>query len=221
MRDNRFADRLSHVGTKDAALETAGVWLIEIAEMDAYTRATSSASKAYLTRPYDRFRPPYAKHLVNLPRQCIFAGSINPPAGGYLKDATGSRRLWPVECHGMLDLAGIERDRDQLWAEALQRYRAGAKWWLETPALEALATAEQRARFWVDPWTEQVEQWVGDKTDVSLTEVLEGALCLIEAAKQTRSAQMRVAGILTHLGFTRYRPRRDGSRQRRYTRLQS
>ena len=86
INDSWFTDRLSHVASKDAALEIAGVLIIEIAEMDALTRATSSAMKAFLTRRRDRFRPPYGKHTINLPRQCVFAGTINPPAGGYLKD---------------------------------------------------------------------------------------------------------------------------------------
>ena len=74
-----FTDRLSHVASKDAALEIAGVQIVEIAEMDALTRATSSAIKSFITRRHDRFRPPYGKHLTTLPRQCVFAGTINPP----------------------------------------------------------------------------------------------------------------------------------------------
>src|ERR1700722_5968914 len=45
----------------------------------------------------------------------------------------------------MIDRDGIEHDRDQLWAEAVARYKSGARWWLETPELEALATAEQES----------------------------------------------------------------------------
>jgi predicted P-loop ATPase len=56
-------------------------------------KATSSAIKSFLTRRHDRFRPPYGKHTIRLPRQCVFAGTINPTAGGYLKDPTGARRL--------------------------------------------------------------------------------------------------------------------------------
>ena len=96
INDAWFTDRLSHVASKDAALDTAGVLLIEIAELDALTRASPSAIKSFLTRRFDRFRPPYGKHPIRLPRQCVFAGSINPPTGGYLKDPTGSRRIWPV-----------------------------------------------------------------------------------------------------------------------------
>jgi hypothetical protein len=150
VKESWFSDRLSHMATKDAAIEVSGVWLFEIAEMDALTRSSSSTAKSFLTRRYDRFRPPHSKHPISLPRQCVFAGTINPPVGGYLKDATGARRFWPVACRGVIDREGIERDRDQLWAEAVACFKAGKNWWLQTLELEALATAEQAARFVID-----------------------------------------------------------------------
>jgi predicted P-loop ATPase len=74
------------------------VWLIEMSELDALTRAGNSAIKSFLTRRHDRYRPPYGTHVIERPRQCVFAGTINP-AGGYLKDPTGTRRFWPVACN--------------------------------------------------------------------------------------------------------------------------
>ena len=124
--DSWFTDRLSHVASKDAVLEIAGVLIVEIAEMDALTKATSSAQKSFLTRRRDRFLPPYGKHPINLPRQCVFAATINPTVGGYLKDPTGARRFWPVACRGMIDRDGLEKVRDQLWAEAVHQFKAGA-----------------------------------------------------------------------------------------------
>jgi predicted P-loop ATPase len=212
-----FTDRLSHIGSKDAAIELTGCQIIELAEMDALTKAASSTSKAYLTRQHDRFRPPYGKHTINLLRQCVFAATINPPVGGYLKDPTGARRFWPVACHGTIDRDGIERDRDQLWAEAVHRFKADEKWWLETPELEALATAEQKLRFKIDPWQAIVERWIGQRKEVSVSQVLKGAL-KIPAQEQTQRAENRVASILTNLGFTRHRPRRNGNRPRVYAR---
>jgi predicted P-loop ATPase len=217
IRDDWFTDRLSHVGSKDAVLETAGVLIVEIAEMDALTKVTPSAIKSFLTRRHDRFRPPYGKHTIRLPRQCVFAGTINPTAGGYLKDPTGARRFWPVACRGMIDCDGLERDREQLWAEAVQRYMAGAKWWLETPELEALAIAEQAARFKTDVWTQTIKRWLGRRTDVSVSEVLRGAL-KIEPRDQSHSAMIRVSSILTAMGFGQYRARRGSNRQKRYRR---
>jgi predicted P-loop ATPase len=217
IRDDWFTDRLSHVGSKDAVLETAGVLIVEIAEMDALTKATPSAIKSFLTRRHDRFRPPYGKHTIRLLRQCVFAGTMNPTAVGYLKDPTGARRFWPVTCRGMIDCDGFEHDRDQLWAEAVQRYRAGAKWWLETPELEALATAEQSARFKTDVWTQPIKRWLGRRTDVSVSEVLRGAL-KIEPRDQSHSAMIRVSNVLTAMGFGQYRARRGSNRQKRYRR---
>jgi predicted P-loop ATPase len=212
VRDAWFADRLSHVGNKDALQEMAGVWIIEIAEMGAFIGASTSAQKAFLTQRSDRYRPPYGKHLVNLPRQAVFVGTINPPVGGYLKDATGSRRLWPIACPDLIDRDGLERDRDQLWAETVHRYKAGAKWHLETPELEALATAEQRARYIVDPWEERILKWLGNRTEISIDHVLHHALKLSEV---TQSAQNRVARVLTRLGFKLYRPYKKGQKRER------
>jgi predicted P-loop ATPase len=217
IKDEWFTDRLSHLASKDAVLETAGVLLVEIAEMDALTKAKSSAIKSFLTRRHDRFRPPYGKHTIKLPRQCVFAGTINPLVGGYLKDPTGSRRFWPVACIGMIDRDGLEEVRDQLWAEAVYQYKMGASWWLETPELEALATAEQMARFAIDPWEEPIREWLGCRTDVGLTEVLEHALGLAPE-HWTQSAQKRVVHILTHMGFAKHRPRTPEGREHRYQR---
>jgi predicted P-loop ATPase len=217
INDPWFTDRLSHVANKDAALEIAGVLIVEIAEMDALTKATSSAIKSFLTRRRDRFRPPFGKHPIALPRQCVFAATINPPVGGYLKDPTGARRFWPVACRGMIDRDCLEAARDRLWAEAVHRFKAEAPWWLETPELEALATAEQAARFVVDAWEKPIREWLGDRIDVSLFEVLEHALGFA-SERQTQPAQKRVVAILTGMGFAKHRPRTPEGREHRYQR---
>jgi predicted P-loop ATPase len=218
IRDEWFTDRLSHIASKDAALEMVGVLIAEIAEMDALTRASTASTKAFISRRHDRFRPPWGKHIVSLPRQVVFAATINPPVGGYLKDPTGARRLWPVTCHGMIDRDGLDRARNQLWAEAVHRFKGGASWWLETPELEALAAAEQAARFVVDLWERPVREWLDGRADVAITEVLEHALG-IPREDWTQRAFNRVARILTNAGFVHFRPRtKKGLREYRYRR---
>jgi predicted P-loop ATPase len=217
IRDEWFTDRLSHLASKDAALEITGVLIAEIGEMDAIQRASSSTAKSFLSRREDRFRPPYGKHIISLPRQLVFAATINPPTGGYLKDPTGARRFWPVACQGMVDRDGLEKARSQLWAEAVHRFKAGASWHLETPELKALAAAEQAARFVYDVWEPPIREWLGERIDVAIPEVLEGALDLARR-DCTQSAHNRAAKILTRLGFTHCRQRTDKGREYRYRR---
>jgi predicted P-loop ATPase len=231
-----FTDRLSDLGSKDAAMETRGVWVIEIAELDTMSRAEVGTIKAFISRTHDRFRPPYGKRLVDLPRQCVFAGSVNPE-GGYLKDATGGRRFWPIRC-GTIDLEALACDRDQLWAEAVARYRAGEPWWLETRNLTELAEEEQLDRYQGDAWDDPIRdyllnehEWLANGCDgrmlrqraraqplrdVSLPEVLEHALGM-EKGRWTQADQNRVARCLISMGFQRTRMRRtDRGREWRY-----
>jgi predicted P-loop ATPase len=222
--DEWFTDRLSHVSSKDAALEIQGKLIIELGELDALIKATSSAAKAFLTRRIDSFRPPYGKHTIKSPRQCVFAGTINPPVGGYLKDPTGARRIWAVVCRGMIDCEGLKRDLDQIWAETVVRYEKGHPWHLETPELEALATAEQAARFVRDPWHETVAEFIGDRKDVSIAEVMIGALHYDPNARKDwpQTAYNRVSKILTSMGFTtKSRARKGDEREWRYRREES
>src|SRR5207247_7738015 len=109
-----------------------------------------------MSRTTDRFRPPYGRRLIESPRQCIFADSVNHT--NYLRDETASRRFWPVKSTRIL-IDELARDRDQLWAEAVVCYRAGAPWWLETPKLNQQAEAEQSARYEGDAWEPLVLEW--------------------------------------------------------------
>jgi predicted P-loop ATPase len=227
VQDDWFTDRLSHLSSKEAIQEVAGVLIIELAELDILMRTKPAAYKAFLTRRHDRFRPAYGRHMVRWKRQCIFAGTVNPPADGrYLNDQTGARRFWPATCRGRIDIDALRRDRDQLWAEANFRYRRRDPWWLETEALERLAEAEQQARIVnVDPWLPSIRDWLGDRTDVAIGEVLEHGLGLPSEQHSDNgwpdAVVKRVVKILTDLGFIKNRPRTPEGRQYRYYRAQA
>jgi len=234
-----FTDELAEIGSKDAAQQMRGVWIIEIAELDAIGRAEVSRIKAFLSRTVDRYRPPYERYVIDVPRQCVFAGSVNPDT--YLRDETGNRRFWPVRC-GTIDLDALRRDRDQLWAEALVRYREGAIWWLHDPALIAMAEEAQATRLQSDAWDDLIEHWLAFErrrvnrgyvgyddwqdeeveraaplTDVSVGEILEQAIG-VEPGRWTKSDQMRVGAYLKAAKWERYQRRGDGVREWRYRR---
>jgi putative DNA primase/helicase len=232
-----FTDELPELGSKDAAIQLQGVWIVEVAELDAIGRAEASRIKAFVTRTTDRFRPPYGRHTVEVPRQCVFAGTVNPDT--YLRDETGNRRFWPLRC-GTIDIAALAHDRDQLWAEAVARYREGAIWWLDDPTLIQAAGEAQQERFQADAWDAKIDRWLTHErsrvnygsagfddwreaeterttplTDVSVGEVLEQALS-IEPARWTKGDQMRVGTFLTRHGWERYQRREGLSRHWRY-----
>ncbi len=232
-----FTDELPDLGSKDAALHMQGIWVVEIAELDAIGRAEVSRIKAFLTRTTDRFRPPYGRHTVEIKRQCVFAGTVNPDT--YLRDETGNRRFWPIRC-GTIDIAALSRDRDQLWAEAVARFKDGAIWWLEDKALLIAARDAQAARYQADAWDARIDRWLTHETrsvnrghagwddwhdeeverpepirNVSVGEILESALG-IEPAKWNKVDQMRVGAWLKSRNWERYQCRIGTTREWRH-----
>ena len=212
-----FTDELADLGTKDSVLQTRGVWIIELSELDTLNRSEVGRIKAFMSRTTDRFRPPYGKRLVESPRQCVFAGTVNH--SNYLRDETGGRRFWPVAC-GSIDIDGLARDRDQLWAEAKARFDRGFLWWLETAELVQEAAAEQADRYEEDPWEELVARWIEDRPSAAVGEVL--SLCLDKPRAQwTQSDKNRVARCFQALGWERYRERQGARLEWRYRRVEA
>ncbi len=170
---SRGYDEIADLGSKDAALQTRGVWVIEIAELDSLSRAEVGKIKAFMSRSTDRFRPPYGKRPIQSPRQCVFAGSVNH--GTYLRDETGGRRFWPVNCPApVIDIDGLEAAKDQLWAEATSLYFDGKPWWLDSVELNREASREQEERYEGDPWDELIMEWAEGRESVSIADIHTG-----------------------------------------------
>lgn len=219
-----FTDTLPSLADRKAAAEVLhGRWIVEHGELDALGRAELSTAKAWLTSREDRYRAAYAKRADSHPRRCVFAATTNEPQ--FLRDASGGRRFWPVSV-GKIDLAALERDRDQLWAEAVHRYRAGEPWHLIDRALIVAAAETQEERYQVDAWEPLIADYLelealtqasvalraGEKKPepvrVTIQDLLAGALNL-KPERWDQIAQNRVARCLQHLGWVR-RLRRDG-----------
>ena len=210
-----FSDDIEKLGTKDAAMQIDGVWIIEMAELDSLNRADIDATKAFLSRQVDKFRPAYGRRVIEQPRRCIFAGTVN--GDSYLRDETGNRRFWPVKCTA-IDLEALAHDRDQIWAEAVKRYRDGAVWWLDDLNLIEAATDEQTARLTPDDtWTEIVLDFLSAKKETTVHEILIDALH-ISISEHGQREQTRIAKILNRVGWTRIRRRVQDGRKWVYVR---
>jgi len=98
-----------------------GSWIIEIPELQGFSKADVTTIKGFISRQSDKVRMAYAKRASVFDRQCVFIGSTNEDQ--YLRDETGNRRFWPISCHvDLIDTDHLRVERDQLWAEALFVY---------------------------------------------------------------------------------------------------
>lgn len=126
----------------------------------------------------------------------------------------------------------------------IHRFREGAIWWIEYPAILAEATTAQDNRYQSDAWDDLIEHWLTHEartvsdgypdygnsrtesvlrleplTDLSVGEILDETIGL-EPGRWTRGDQMRVSAYLKANGRERYRRRDEGgstaSREWRY-----
>lgn len=204
-----FTDGLSEFGSKDQAVEIEGKWIVELAEMKGFGKELDQI-KAFVTREAENYRPPYGRNDIHSPRKCIFAATVNPETAGYLRDGTGNRRYWPIECTKQAPELAPET-RDQLWAEAKRRYLAKESWWLDDAELLAAAEAEQKKRMVIDPWQDTIEGWLIGKQDTSVTEILSECL-KIEIGRRGHNDAIRVGRVLAAIDWIKYRPTRVNGR---------
>jgi len=219
-----YAEATESPASKDFYQSLRGRWIVEIGELQSFSRAEASVVKGALSRQVDVYRPSYGRSAREHPRSCIFVATTNE--SDYLRDPTGARRFLPVVV-GEVDVAGIELQREQLWAEALDLYRGGWPHWQLPPE----AIAEQDDRYVGDPWQDAVSDWLEGRADAgryadglarvidstTASEVLAQA-CGVELARQGRTEQMRVGAIMRRLGWARRRCMSRGARAYQFTR---
>lgn len=145
------------IGHKDAEQNLLGSWINEWGELSDMNKKETEALKNYISSEQTTFRKSFGRLAETVKRKSIIIGTTNPDHGTneYLKDRTGNRRYWPVAIKGKMknpkngkwwiNLEGLKKDRDQLWAEAVFMFKAGEKWHLLDEEVTA-AEREQRKR---------------------------------------------------------------------------
>ncbi len=188
------------VSSKDFLQSFRGKLLLEIGELQSFSRSDIAHVKSMMSTRSDNYRPSYGRTNVEFPRQCVLAGTVNGNDWG--NDDTGLRRFWPIQC-GEIQLDLLAAARDQLFAEAVALYEAGASWW-EMPAH---AEQEQAERQQFDEWTEVATTWADVELLKGATHVTVAALAIhalkIPLAQLDKPSQMRIARILRLNGWER------------------
>lgn len=171
-----------------------GKMIVEIAEMHAFSRADVNRIKGIISCRIDRYRDPYGKRTTDHPRASTFAGTTN--SKDWNRDETGARRFWPIVAND-IDLAYIEANREQLFAEAVARYKRNESWW-DVPQAEA--EAEQKLRRRPDTWDEPIADYTIGRLTLQMAELLQ-TVFKIEPANQSRPDQMRAGDSLKFIGW--------------------
>lgn len=141
-----YSDSLTTFEGKEAAEMIQGVWINEIGELNGLNRSETNAVKQFLSKVEDLFRVPYGRRTEVFKRRCVFFGTSNDDE--FLKDRTGNRRFWPIDCAIQAPTKSIwddlEREVHQIWAEAAERWRAGEPLYL-TGEVEEISKRVQAA----------------------------------------------------------------------------
>ena len=199
---------------RDALMKCQKGWGVELAELDGVTRrADQERLKAFLTETVDTFRAPYDRASIPHPRRFVFWATSNAPP---LRDSTGSTRFVTVSIPDkMLPLDWAERNRDAIWARAVQQYRAGVEWRFgdERDRIEIMDRNEDHTE--ADPWTDEIFEYLDKKEDfadiVTVAEILDHLG--INKERQNNFSSQRVRQIAEKKGWVHGRKRTNGHRR--------
>ena len=202
-----FTDDLS--GTdKDEIMKLTMYVIIEFAEFEtAYKKKEISQLKAFVSRSSDSIRRPYGADIEDVPRTSIFVGTTNKSE--FLKDPTGERRYWVIECNdgiGEIDLKTLAKERDAIWAAAKSAYQNNEQWWLNQEEDKLLAQINEIFTD-SDTWESDIANWLTNRSETTVREILCDCFNL-QPAEHKKSEQMRVADILSKMGWYKGQKRR-------------
>lgn len=211
-----FSDSHLDIGNKDAYEMIQGTLIYEIAEMHAFTKQEANKVKQFISSRDDNWVPKWVRGRIKVPRRMVFAGSINPDGAGYLRDWTGNTRFWPVRCmeDGPLDLDKVAQWREQLFAEAVFRYREKERRYPTEDEERTLFEPEQSERLTEHPFLEPIAEWLASR-DAYLENVITAHTVLtkgvrMDISKQTQAMLQDVGRIMQLLGWKRKRSSNEG-----------
>lgn len=120
-----------HLNTKnkDIVKQCISCGICELGELDATFKIAVEELKAFLSKPNDKFRLPYARSESSFKRKTSFCATVNPEE--FLLDPTGNRRFLLITVTEILFDKYLQIDKQQLFAQAYEMYKQGHKWWID------------------------------------------------------------------------------------------
>tara|TARA_R110000782_G_scaffold170698_2_gene262455 strand:- start:1114 stop:3384 length:2271 start_codon:yes stop_codon:yes gene_type:complete len=127
---SRFGELDFTLQGKEQCEKTFGKWIIELAEMSGFRKADQNKMKAFFTSTEQQYRKPYSIETVSIPHSFVCIATTNDSE--FLRDLTGNRRFAVIECKAeKMDRKKLKENIEQIWAEALQIYKANPNQFME------------------------------------------------------------------------------------------
>lgn len=161
--------------SNETILQTSKTWLVELDELSTLLRTPSEEFKAWLSSRKDTTRVPYEAQPLDFERGFIVLGTTNNKK--ILKDNTGNRRFWILDCNkdniktSIFSLA--KQDILQVWAEV-------RTWYLKNESLLLSQTArkmmEEKTENYVIPipFTDEIKNITNMKFPRNWKEIIHG-----------------------------------------------
>ena len=193
-----FSDSHLDIMKKEAyeLIHKSGVWIWEMAENVTINKADNDTVKKFFGAENDLFRPSYGRNPVRRDRSLVLVSTTNEQM--FLTDTTGNRRFWPVIV-GPIDLEGIQRDRDQIWAEAVHYLNNNEPHYLDAEMDWRLYEYQQQFVI-KHPWTTAIERLIEDYPEGFTNQEILQELGMSQTYKASNDTQRQINAICYELG---------------------
>lgn len=211
-----FVELSMDIHDVDLARKMRGKLVAELGELRGLAGKDSDAIKQWITRSTEEWTPKYKEFGTSFARRMLMIGTTNRDE--ILVDDDGEERRWlPMRVLAEIDVDGIIRDRDQLWAEGALLYQSNGVVFAEAEALAREVHADFRAHdLWhgaISRWLEEVEFGAEDgarkrrEGAFKIVEIMQGALNM-DVKNLQRKDELRTGRILRVMGFDKITLRR-------------
>lgn len=180
-----------------------GKLIVEFAEGVVFSKVDMGKLKGIVSTPQDTIVKKWGRAPSTIKRRCVFVITTNQSE--YLTDRTGNTRFFPVKAV-KIDLDYIEKNREQLFAEACYRIKQGEIWWDESDEAKKVIAEEQSARMASSVLEDNIERWVTDPANLVKTHkgfLLADVLRSVLDREPNRGEEMIAGAILREKGFVR------------------
>lgn len=201
---------ITQLSEKDTVQKVQGSIIVEIAELSGFSKKDDDEIKQWITTQEDDVRMPYAKTSQKFKRQFVLAATTN--SYDYLKDPSGNRRYWCFRSKSV-DIDGLIRQREQLWAEAVHNYKAGM-YIGPTPEEIKLAENAQEKRRSIDVLEDRILEKIGHLYSFRLDDLFSELGYAVKDMNQRE--QRRITNILRSMGYDNPVVTINGKRERQW-----